>query len=52
MTMAVCGKKCEIYSRVCGYHRPVEYWNSGKKAEYADRKEFTLDAIRDKPKNG
>lgn len=35
-----CGKKCEIYSRVVGYHRPVQNWNLGKKAEFAERKEF------------
>lgn len=33
-----CGGKCEVYSRVVGYLRPVEQWNNGKAAEYADRK--------------
>ncbi len=32
--------KCEIYSRVVGYIRPVTQWNEGKQAEYADRVEF------------
>jgi ribonucleoside-triphosphate reductase (formate) len=32
--------KCEIYSRVVGYIRPVEQWNEGKQAEYKDRKLF------------
>ncbi|MGD9638362.1 MAG: anaerobic ribonucleoside-triphosphate reductase [Alphaproteobacteria bacterium] len=31
---------CEIWSRVMGYHRPVEQWNIGKKAEFAERKAF------------
>ena len=32
--------KCEIYSRVVGYVRPVEQWNDAKQAEYEDRVEF------------
>ena len=31
--MAKCGAKTEIYSRVCGYFRPVSNWNKGKKEE-------------------
>ena len=34
--------KCEVYSRVVGYIRPVQQWNDGKQAEYADRKEFVV----------
>lgn len=40
--MAKCGKECEVYSRIVGYHRPVKNWNKGKKAEFKDRKVFTL----------
>jgi len=32
--------KCEIYSRVCGYLRPVKQWNEGKQAEFQDRTMF------------
>lgn len=32
--------KCEIYTRVVGYFRPVQNWNGGKAVEFADRKEF------------
>jgi len=32
--------RCEVYSRVVGYIRPVSQWNRGKKAEYDQRKEF------------
>jgi anaerobic ribonucleoside-triphosphate reductase len=32
--------KCEIYSRVMGYHRPVEFWNKGKQQEHRDRVAF------------
>jgi anaerobic ribonucleoside-triphosphate reductase len=35
-------QKCEVYSRVVGYIRPVEQWNKGKKHEYGDRKEFAM----------
>jgi len=33
---------CEVYSRVCGYLRPVKQWNDGKQAEFFDRKEFNI----------
>lgn len=29
--------KCEVWSRVMGYFRPVDQWNDGKKSEYAER---------------
>ncbi len=32
--------KCEIYTRVMGYHRPVSQFNEGKKSEYYSRKYF------------
>jgi anaerobic ribonucleoside-triphosphate reductase len=32
--------RCEIYSRVMGYHRPVSEWNIGKQQEFADRQLF------------
>ncbi len=35
-----CGKKCEIYSRIVGYLRPVNQWNEGKRAEFTQRKTF------------
>jgi len=34
--------RCEIYSRVVGYIRPVNQWNEGKQSEYADRVEFKV----------
>lgn len=27
----------EVYSRVCGYFRPVSQWNKGKKEEFKER---------------
>lgn len=37
-----CGAKCEVYSRVCGYFRPVANWNKGKKEEFRERKKFSI----------
>lgn len=34
--------KCEVYSRVVGYLRPVENWNEGKQEEFKDRKMFEV----------
>ena len=38
----VCGAETEVYSRVVGYLRPVNYWNNGKKEEFKDRKYLDL----------
>lgn len=38
--MTQCKSKCEVYSRVCGYFRPVPNWNKGKREEFKDRKEY------------
>ncbi|MBT7903027.1 hypothetical protein HN587_04115 [Candidatus Woesearchaeota archaeon] len=38
--MAKCGRRCEVYSRVVGYHRPIANWNVGKKEEFKARVEF------------
>lgn len=32
---------CEVWTRVMGYHRPVESFNKGKKSEFYSRKCFT-----------
>ena len=32
--------RCEIWTRVMGYHRPIESWNAGKQQEHADRMFF------------
>ncbi len=32
--------RCEIWTRVMGYHRPVSSWNAGKQAEHAERLYF------------
>jgi len=33
--------KCLVYTRVMGYHRPVESFNIGKKGEHKQRLQFT-----------
>lgn len=33
--------RCEVWTRVMGYHRPIDSFNIGKKGEVADRKYFT-----------
>jgi anaerobic ribonucleoside-triphosphate reductase len=32
--------KCIVYTRVMGYHRPVESFNIGKKGEHQERVKF------------
>jgi ribonucleoside-triphosphate reductase len=39
--MTKCGLKCEVFSRIVGYYRPVELWNDGKKEEFKFRKTFS-----------
>jgi hypothetical protein len=34
-------RRCEVYSRVVGYLRPVKQWNPGKQEEYKQRKNFS-----------
>lgn len=33
---------CEVFSRVCGYLRPVKQFNPGKKAEFIKRTNFKV----------
>jgi len=32
--------RCEIWTRVMGYHRPVSTWNPGKQSEHKERNFF------------
>lgn len=36
-----CSKDTEVYSRIVGYLRPVNYWNKGKKEEFKQRVVFS-----------
>ena len=44
-----CTAHVEVYSRPCGYLRPVSCWNFGKQTEFEDRTEYTTN-ITDKAK--
>jgi len=39
---SICNQETEVYSRVVGYLRPVKQWNSGKLAEYGNRRMFRV----------
>ena len=39
----ICGKVTEVYSRITGYYRPVQNWNDGKRAEFANRKVYDIE---------
>ncbi len=38
----VTRQRCEVYSRVVGYIRPVTQWNPGKQSEFGDRTTFNI----------
>jgi hypothetical protein len=52
--MAKCGQQCQVWSRVCGYHRPYimegnnpdgtrkSSYNPGKRSEAIDRKPYVV----------
>lgn len=33
-------QRCEVWTRVMGYHRPVKSFNPGKQGEHAERTPF------------
>ena len=42
-TCPICGERCEVYSRITGYYRPVRNWNDGKAQEYKERKLYDIE---------
>lgn len=34
-------QRCEVWTRVMGYHRPVASFNTGKQGEHAERQFFS-----------
>ena len=36
-------QRCEVYSRVVGYLRPVDQWNEGKQSEFKERKAYSAE---------
>jgi len=43
-SIMVKGQKCEVYSRVTGYLRPINQWNPGKQEEFRERKYYKFNA--------
>ncbi|MCU7811690.1 MAG: anaerobic ribonucleoside-triphosphate reductase [Candidatus Thiodiazotropha sp. (ex Notomyrtea botanica)] len=41
--------RCEIWTRVMGYHRPVSAFNPGKQSEHAERICFKESALSPDP---
>ncbi|MCG5030865.1 anaerobic ribonucleoside-triphosphate reductase [Mesosutterella sp. OilRF-GAM-744-9] len=39
-------QKCEVWTRVMGYHRPVQSFNIGKQGEFLERKFFVESKCR------
>ena len=39
-------QRCEVWTRVMGYHRPVASINIGKKGEHRERRFFTEERAR------
>ena len=33
-------QRCEVWTRVMGYHRPVSQFNRGKQSEHRERRHF------------
>ena len=33
---------CEVWTRVMGYHRPVDSFNTGKRGEHEERRSFVV----------
>ena len=44
--------RCEIWTRVMGYHRPIASWNPGKQSEQAERCYFIEPTAEPRPRNG
>ena len=38
-------QKCEVWTRVMGYYRPVSEFNIGKKSEHSERNLFIEDKV-------
>ena len=43
--MPKCGCRTEVFSRVCGYHRPVRNWNRGKQEEFSEREPYRVPSM-------
>lgn len=41
-TCPYCHQDAEVWTRIVGFHRPVQNWNKGKQEEFKERKEFAV----------
>jgi len=41
-------QRCEVWTRVMGYHRPVASFNIGKKGEHRERRFFREERTRER----
>lgn len=51
-TCPKCGKPTEVYSRITGYYRPVQNWNTGKAQEFKERETYDFDEASRAKVNG
>jgi anaerobic ribonucleoside-triphosphate reductase len=42
-------QRCEVWTRVMGYHRPVASFNIGKKGEHTERRFFREERAQRQP---
>ena len=49
MTKEREGCRTEVFSRVCGFFRPIQSWNKGKVEEHHDKKTYNIG--KDKPED-
>ena len=40
-------RKCDVYSRVVGFYRPIKSWNDGKRSEWRNHKDYNLPADKE-----
>ncbi len=40
-------QRCEVWTRVMGYHRPVSEFNAGKQSEHGERQHFDEPSARE-----
>lgn len=51
-TCPKCGKPTEVYSRITGYYRPVQNWNTGKAQEFKERETYDFNEASRAKVNG
>ncbi|MEM1873031.1 MAG: anaerobic ribonucleoside-triphosphate reductase [Acidilobaceae archaeon] len=40
-----CGEPLDVWSRIVGYYRPIRMWNSGRRAEFAIRRDYSEEVL-------